>query len=39
MAAIEAVVTTSRSADAPVVVREWREPPRQVVPPLEGADG
>ena len=39
MAAIEAVVTTSRSAKAPVVVHEWREPPRQVVPPLEGADG
>lgn len=39
VAAIEAVVTTSRSAKAPVVVHEWREPPRQVVPPLEGADG
>ena len=39
VAAIEAVVTTSRSSDAPVIVHEWREPPRQVVPPLEGADG
>jgi general secretion pathway protein K len=39
VAAIEAVVTTSRSAKSPVVVHEWREPPRQVVPPLEGADG
>lgn len=39
VAAIEAVVTTSRSTDAPVFVHEWREPPRQVVPPLEGAEG
>jgi general secretion pathway protein K len=39
VAAIEAVVTTSRSSDAPVVVHEWREPPRQVVPPLEGVEG
>lgn len=39
VAAIEVVVTTSRSPDAPVIVHEWREPPRQVVPPLEGADG
>jgi general secretion pathway protein K len=39
VAAIEAVVTTSRSKDAPIIVREWREPPRQVVPPLEEADG
>ena len=38
LAAIEAVVTTSRSADAPIVVHEWRDPPRQVVPPLEGVD-
>ena len=38
LAAIEAVVTTSRSADAPIVVHEWRDPPRQVVPPLEGPD-
>lgn len=39
VAAIEAVVTTSRSAKEPLVVHEWREPPRQVVPPLKGADG
>ena len=39
VAAIEAVVTTSRSGKEPLVVHEWREPPRQVVPPLEGADG
>ena len=39
LAAIEAVVTTDRSTDAPVVVREWREPPRQVVPPLDGVEG
>mgnify|MGYP001825727782 CR=1 FL=1 len=39
LAAIEAVVTTSRSADAPIVVHEWRDPPRQVVPPLEGVEG
>lgn len=39
VASIEAVVTTSRSKDAPVTVREWREPPRQVVPPLQGAEG
>ena len=39
VAAIEAVVTTARSADAPVIVREWREPPRQVVPPLDGVEG
>jgi general secretion pathway protein K len=39
VAAIEAVVTTERSADAPVIVREWREPPRQVVPPLDGVEG
>jgi len=38
VAAIEAVVSTSRSADAPLVIREWREPPRQVVPSLKGAD-
>ena len=37
VAAIEAVVTTSHSVDTPVIVREWREPPRQVVPPLVGA--
>jgi general secretion pathway protein K len=37
VAAIEAVVTTSRSDEAPVVVHEWREPPRQVVPPLAGS--
>ncbi|NCF16397.1 MAG: general secretion pathway protein GspK [Gammaproteobacteria bacterium] len=36
MAAVEAVVTTSRSASQPVRIREWREPPRQVLPPLEG---
>lgn len=39
LAAVEAVVTTSRSTETPVLVREWREPPRQVVPPLTGADG
>ncbi len=39
LAAIEAVVTTSRSGQTPVLVREWREPPRQVLPPLTGADG
>jgi general secretion pathway protein K len=39
VAAIEAVVTTSRSSKEPLIVHEWREPPRQVVPPLEGADG
>jgi len=39
VAAIEAVVSASRSSDAPVVVRDWREPPRQVVPPLDGAEG
>ena len=35
VAAIEAVVTTSRSSSQPVRIREWREPPRQVLPPLE----
>ena len=39
VAAIEAVVTTERSADEPIIVREWREPPRQVVPPLDGVEG
>ena len=39
VAAIEAVVTTERSADVPIIVREWREPPRQVVPPLDGVEG
>jgi general secretion pathway protein K len=38
-AAIEAVVTTSLSATAPLVIRDWREPPRQVVPPIGGTDG
>jgi general secretion pathway protein K len=39
IAAIEAVVTTSRSARNAMVVHEWREPPRQVVPPLQGVEG
>ena len=39
VAAIEAVVTMSRSGTEPLVVHEWREPPRQVVPPLEGVEG
>ena len=39
VAAIEAVVTAERSADEPIIVREWREPPRQVVPPLDGVEG
>lgn len=39
LAAIEAVVTTSRSVDKPVTIREWREPPRQVLPPLAGVEG
>jgi general secretion pathway protein K len=39
VAAVEAVVTTERSADEPIIVREWREPPRQVVPPLDGVEG
>ena len=36
VAAIEVVVTTSRSTEAPIVIKEWREPPRQVVPLLAG---
>jgi general secretion pathway protein K len=39
VASIEAVVTTSRSAGKPVTIREWREPPRQVLPPLAGVGG
>lgn len=39
LASIEAVVTTSRSAGEPVTIREWREPPRQVLPPLAGVEG
>lgn len=39
LASIEAVVTTSRSAGRPVTIREWREPPRQVLPPLAGVEG
>jgi len=39
VASIEAVVTTSRSAGKPVTIREWREPPRQVLPPLAGVEG
>jgi general secretion pathway protein K len=39
LASIEAVVTTSRSGDKPVTIREWREPPRQVLPPLVGVEG
>ena len=39
LASIEAVVTTSRSADKPVTIHEWREPPRQVLPPLAGVGG
>jgi len=39
VASIEAVVSTSRSADKPVTIHEWREPPRQVLPPLEGVGG
>ena len=39
LASIEAVVTTSRSAGKPVTIREWREPPRQVLPPLAGVRG
>ena len=39
LASIEAVVTTSRSAGKPVTIREWREPPRQVLPPLAGVEG
>ena len=39
LASIEAVVTTSRSAVKPVTIREWREPPRQVLPPLAGVGG
>ena len=38
LASIEAVVTTSRSAGKPVTIREWREPPRQVLPPLAGVE-
>jgi len=39
VASIEAVVTTSRSAGKPVTILEWREPPRQVLPPLAGVGG
>lgn len=39
VASIEAVVSTSRSAGRPVTIREWREPPRQVLPPLVGVGG
>ena len=39
VASIEAVVTTSRSSDKPVTIHEWREPPRQVLPPLAGVGG
>jgi len=39
LASIEAVVMTSRSAGKPVTIREWREPPRQVLPPLAGVRG
>ena len=39
VASIEAVVTTSRSAGKPVTILEWREPPRQVLPPLAGVEG
>ena len=39
LASVEAVVTTSRSAKQPVTIREWREPPRQVLPPLAGDGG
>lgn len=39
VASIEAVVTTSRSVGKPVTIREWREPPRQVLPPLAGVEG
>jgi len=39
VASIEAVVTTSRSVGKPVTILEWREPPRQVLPPLAGVEG
>lgn len=39
LASIEAVVTTSRLAGKPVTIHEWREPPRQVLPPLAGVEG
>ncbi len=39
VASIEAVVSTSRSAGKPVTIHEWREPPRQVLPPLAGVGG
>ena len=39
VASIEAVVSTSRSSDKPVTIHEWREPPRQVLPPLVGVGG
>lgn len=38
-AAIEAVITTAGLQEAPVVLREWREPARQVVPTLTGVEG
>ena len=38
-ASIEAVVSTSRSAGKAVTIHEWREPPRQVLPPLAGVEG
>jgi general secretion pathway protein K len=39
VASLEAVVSASRSAKQPVRIREWREPARQVVPPLMGNQG
>jgi general secretion pathway protein K len=36
IASLEAVVTISRSSKRPFTILEWREPSRQVLPPLPG---
>jgi general secretion pathway protein K len=39
VASIEAVVRISRSAEQPFTILEWREPPRQLLPPVPGDEG
>jgi general secretion pathway protein K len=39
IAAIEAVIEISRASKSPFTVLDWREPPRIVFPPREGAQG
>ena len=39
VAAIEAVVTISRTSKTPFTVVDWREPPRVEFPPREGVEG